>query len=288
MRVVWIVCSLGENIVLANKLVSYLRSRLGIRPKNKIEVHAPFVSASGLKYEDFFAHIHHKYVFDWYMEIGCRKGTIFAQAQGKTIAVDPYFRVSQNVIGNKPAIHVFQTKSDDFFASEFLQRNEIKLSVSFLDGMHLIEFLLRDFINTERHSHPDGVIIMHDCCPYDAAMTTRDLENLPEGSWTGDVWKLLPILREYRPNLTVTVLNCAATGLVLVSGLEPENDTLSRYYDDITRAYQDIDLESFGIETFFDSFEYTDAQAFVDAGAPVFAKTGQDAGQALKPAYITP
>lgn len=101
---------------------------------------------------------------------------------------------------------------------------QIKLSFSFLDGMHLFEFLLRDFIAAEKASGPNGVIAMHDCCPFSHEMTTRDLDNLPQGggAWTGDVWKLIPILREYRPDLKLTVLNAAPTGLVFVSGLKPK------------------------------------------------------------------
>ena len=222
------------------------------------------------------------------MEIGCRTGAVLSYARGKAIAVDPFFKVIQNVIGGKPAMHVFQAKSDDFFGSGFLQKNEIALSVSFLDGMHLFEYLLRDFINSERHSHPDGVILMHDCCPRNLAMTTRDLDNLPEGAWTGDVWKLLPILQKYRPDLRITVLNCTSTGLVVVSGLAPGNGILSQNYDAIIKAYVDLDLEKFGVEAFFASFTFTDAQAFLDIGAPMFANIAMDAVQVQTPVFISP
>lgn len=63
-------------------------------------------------------------------------------------------------MGEKPALHLFQATSDDFFASDFLRRDGIRLGLSFLDGMHLYEFLLRDVMNTEAASDPNGVI----CC----------------------------------------------------------------------------------------------------------------------------
>ena len=279
---------------MASRIVSFFRSKAENKSKLKIQAAAkaadilPFVPADGLDYEKFFRTIHKKFLFDWYMEIGCRTGEIFAQARGKTIAIDPYFLVTTNAIGLKPALYTFQSTSDEFFASKFLDKNNILISLSFLDGMHLLEYLLSDFINTERYSRPDGVIVMHDCCPYNMAMTTRDLDNLPEGAWTGDVWKLLPILQQYRPDLKITVLNCATTGLVLVSSLAPNNETLKINYDAIIKTYRDLDLEAFGIEAFYSSFNYTDAQAYLDAGAPEFAKVAQDASHVLKPVFVSP
>ena len=105
-------------------------------------VESGFRAATGASYVSFFQALHAEAVFDWYMEIGCRSGRIFCEAQGKTIAVDPFFQAERNVIGRKPALYVFQETSDDFFSNGFLGRNNIQLSVSFLDGMHLFEFLL--------------------------------------------------------------------------------------------------------------------------------------------------
>jgi hypothetical protein len=229
-----------------------------------------FRAATGLPYVTFFEALHAQAAFDWYMEIGCRSGQIFSQAQGKTIAVDPFFQAARNVIGAKPALHVFQLTSDDFFADGFLQRNGVQLSVSFLDGMHLFEFLLRDFMNTEAHSRAEGVILMHDCSPYDHEMTARDYSGKLGRPWTGDVWKLLPILQEHRPDLRVQVLDCGTTGLVAVSNLAPSNRVLHDRYDQIVRQYQDVTLAGFGVERFFASFAHVDAAAEVAAGFPTF------------------
>jgi hypothetical protein len=234
------------------------------------EVEPGFRAASGMPYVRFFQALHAEAAFDWYMEIGCRSGQIFCQAQGKTIAVDPFFQADRNVIGAKPALYVFQATSDDFFANGFLDHNAIRLSVSFLDGMHLFEFLLRDFMNTEAHSRADGVILLHDCSPYDHAMTARDYTGKRGRPWTGDVWKLLPILQEHRPDLRVQVLDCATTGLVAVSNLDPANRVLHERYDAIVRQYLDVTLQSFGVERFFASFAHVDAAAEVAAGFPTF------------------
>jgi hypothetical protein len=127
------------------------------------ETSAMFNRAMGKNYARFLDGLHANMLFDWYLEVGCRSGRTFGPVRGKTIAVDPYFRIETNVIGPKPALHILQQTSDDFFASGFLKAMKIKLSFSFLDGLHLFEYLLRDFMGAEANSHKNGVIAMHDC-----------------------------------------------------------------------------------------------------------------------------
>ena len=261
--------------------------RMFTRPNVPV-VESGFRAAAGMPYVNFFRELHARAVFDWYMEVGCRSGRIFCEAQGKTIAVDPFFQAERNVIGVKPALHVFQTTSDDFFAGGFLQRNDIRLSVSFLDGMHLFEFLLRDVMNTEAHSDRDGVILLHDCSPYDQAMTARDWSGRKEQAWTGDVWKLLPILAEHRPDLKVQVFDCAPTGLVAISNLDPSSRVLRDRYDTILRQYQDMTLQAFGVERFFASFAHVDAAAEAAAGFPTFRPVMQAPSSATAPVRSSP
>jgi hypothetical protein len=261
----------------------------GLFRKSKTrQVASGFRAAAGLSYTRFFQALHAQAAFDWYMEVGCRSGRVFANAPGKTIAVDPYFQVESNVIGIKPALHIFQETSDDFFANGFLARNEIGLSVSFLDGMHLFEFLLRDFRNTEAQSRGAGVILMHDCSPYDHDMTVRDFTGKDGVAWTGDVWKLLPILAEYRPDLKVQVFDCASTGLVAVTNLDPENRVLHDRYDEIVQRYRDLTLQAFGVERFFGSFDHVDAAAEVAAGFPTFRPVMLDAAALTRPERSSP
>ena len=247
-----------------------------------------FKRATGLKYHRFLRRLHGRLLFDWYMEIGCRLGDSFAPVRGRTIAVDPFFRANMNIIGTKPVLHVFQTTSDDFFATGFLERNDIRLGLSFLDGMHLYEYLLRDFINTEAASDPNGVIMLHDCVPFGMGMTTRDLDNLPKGAWTGDVWKLIPILQRWRPDLTLTVLDCQPTGLVCVSNLSPGNRRLADAHDDIRAEFDAVDLAGYGVERFFQSFELADAGACEDSGFELFRAASIDPSLALTPVKVTP
>lgn len=246
------------------------------------------VRAVGRSYSFVLGRIHARMLFDWYLEIGCRTGATFALSGSPTIAVDPYFRVEQNVIQNKPALHIFQTTSDAFFSSRFLERNAMTLGFAFLDGMHLIEYLLRDFRNTERNSDPGGVIAIHDCCPWNVPITTRDLDGLRDGfAWTGDVWKLLPILQKYRPDLKITVLDANPSGLVIVSNLDPHNTVLFDRYDEILATY-DQPIDKYGLEKFANSFDYVSSEAYVAADFPDFQRIRRPIDLALKPEMVTP
>jgi hypothetical protein len=240
-----------------------------------------YLTPHGTRYRNFLGWLHSALLFDWYLEIGCRKGDSFAPVRSKTIAVDPFFRAEINIIGKKPELHVFQATSDDFFAGGFLQRNDIRLSVSFLDGMHLFEYLLRDFMNTEAASDPKGVIMMHDLVPHNLGMTSRDLTSI-RGAWTGDVWKLLPILQRWRPDLALTMLDLRPTGVLCVSNLSPGNRVLQENYDAIVAEFMALDIETYGVERFFGSFDYTDAIAMKDVGFPLFQPLALDPATALE------
>lgn len=246
-----------------------------------------FKPAQDMPYVDFLTTLHQTYLFDWYMEIGCRYGTSFAPVRSKTIAVDPFFRIKTDIVGAKPQLMVFQQTSDDFFANGMLQRLGVRVGLSFLDGMHLFEYLLRDFINTEANSDPDGVILMHDCCPFNDGMTTRDLDNLPRGAWTGDVWKLIPILQTYRPDLRVDVLGCKPTGLVAVSGLDPDNQTLRRAYDSILADWTPVELARYSPARLYGAFDYTPAESYLGPQSPIHRiRLPED--QALAPSFVSP
>jgi len=247
-----------------------------------------FNKPNDLPYLRFMRRLHAAVLFDWYLEIGCRTGRSMQNVRGKTIGVDPFFRIENNVIGQKSAFMAFQQKSDDFFASNVLKSLGIKLSFSFLDGMHLMEYLLRDFMNAEANSRHGAVIAMHDCCPYDHEMTTRDVENAPRRAWTGDVWKLLPILQQYRPDLVITVLGCQPTGLVLVSNLDPQNCVLRDNYDDIVSSWQDLTLADYGVAKFYDSFAYTNVKELFYNRFALFDKVRLDPQDADTPIFVSP
>ncbi len=191
----------------------------------------------GEHYLKFMQNLHRALKPKWYFEIGTQTGASLVLSSANSIAVDPDFQIVGDPYGNKSQLHMFQQTSDEFFASNHLDAIGARIDLAFLDGMHLYEYLLRDFMNTERHMSPDGVILLHDCVPWNEGMAERDRAKSPTQAWTGDVWKVVCILQSYRPDLQVEIYDCAPTGLVAVSGLDPSNRVLDSAYDEIIRLY---------------------------------------------------
>lgn len=182
-----------------------------------------------------------------YLEIGTFHGDSLSLARCATIAVDPNFQLTCKVLNESmPMLCFFQMRSDTFFASHNPRAIfGSPIDFAFLDGMHLVECLLRDFMHTEKFCHKQSLITLHDCVPLDFHMAGRDMNDMKRRDmsahrdwWTGDVWKLLPILREYRPDLKVDIFNAPPTGLVLVRGLDPSSRVLEEHHDEIVSRFR--------------------------------------------------
>ncbi len=193
-----------------------------------------------------------------YLEIGTMSGESLSLASCPSIAIDPDFHINGDITGRKPFCLLFQMRSDTFFGTynpKTLFGSFIEMA--FLDGLHLFEVALRDFINIEKFSKRNSVILIHDCIPTDAYIGRRVFEDhtlLVESRhrdwWAGDTWKLLLILKRYRPDLQVHAFNAAPTGLATVTNLDPASELLSNAYFDIVSQYRTLDLGEYGIKKF--------------------------------------
>lgn len=210
----------------------------------------------GAPYDTVLGWLHHNLKPRSYFEIGSFAGGSLQLATCATIAVDPGFQIKVDVVGQKPQLMLFQCGSDRFF-SDYDPKAMFgrPIDLAFLDGMHLFEFLLRDFINTEKHCATNSVIAIHDCLPLDNAMTARAPS---EGSisarfpdwWTGDVWKLVLVLQQLRPDLNILCVDAPPTGLVLCTHLSSGSPILQERYFELVDHWRDIDLSSYGVERF--------------------------------------
>jgi hypothetical protein len=220
----------------------------------------------GISYTEFLKQIHQALKPVSYLEIGVGSGSTLAYAQCPAVAVDPNFQFQGNPIGRRAETHLFQLKSDEFFEKYDLKSFfPAGIGFAFLDGMHHFEYLLRDFMNTEKYSLKETVVALHDCYPVNTEIASRDL-NLDRRTdvatrtwWAGDVWKLLPILRDYRPDLTVTTFNCPPTGLVVILGCDANSKILDNAYDEIVAKYRNMALDSYGIDRFRSEFPTSDS-----------------------------
>jgi hypothetical protein len=167
---------------------------------------------------EFLQQLHEILKPSTYLEIGVQSGASLALAQHSKVAIgiDPAPVLS---VGLPPWAKVLHSTSDEFFAlgAPKLPRTW-PIDLAFIDGMHLWEYALRDFMNIEKYSTPDTVVVFDDVLPYNQEIAARQQ---PPGDWTGDVWKLWYILTEYRPDLDVLLVDTAPTGLMVVKGLDP-------------------------------------------------------------------
>jgi hypothetical protein len=186
-----------------------------------------------LNRHEFLRSLHERLHPRTYLEIGINDGRSLALSRARTIAVDPAFKITVEL---ECDLRLFRMTSDDFFAQPepLSWFPEGTPDLSFIDGMHLFEFALRDFINAERLSQPAGVIVLDDMLPRSVPEAARDRFT---DAWTGDVYKVAAVLERFRPDLTVVGVNTAPTGVVLVAGLDPANRTLSERYDEILAEY---------------------------------------------------
>jgi hypothetical protein len=201
----------------------------------------------GPNYREFIREILAKKKARNYLEIGVRDGGTIMNAACPTIGVDPNFVLTGNPVGSKRVLHLYQMTSDEFFREHDPRAifGEV-VDVAFLDGLHLFEFLLRDFINTERVSGRNSSILLDDCLPVNIEMTER--EHRPERRmdrdfadwWTGDVWKVVTVLRKYRPDLRITAADVQPTGCVVVSNLDPMSTVLNDRYFAILDEFADV------------------------------------------------
>jgi cephalosporin hydroxylase len=185
-------------------------------------------------YLDALATIHHLLSPALYLEIGVNRGRSLELAKGRAIGVDPAYKLDMQL---PPSTTFINATSDDFFdsAAELLAGDAPDLV--FIDGMHLFENALRDFINAERVAARHGLIVIDDVIPNHPAQAARQRRTL---RWTGDVWKLRAILGRYRPDLRMLALDTSPVGMLMVAGLDPTNRVLSSRYASIVRAYRRI------------------------------------------------
>lgn len=197
--------------------------------QNKIETSLekkPFdLVLSGSHYLQVLKQFHQYLRPSTYLEIGTNTGSSLDFVECKTVAIDPNFILRTSATGKRPATLFFQTTSDAFFRKydpKALLGDEIDLA--FLDGLH-------------------------DCLPTEESMLSRADNG---AAWTGDVWKVVAILKEFRPDLEIRVYDAPPTGLVCCTNLDPGSTTIMDRYSEIWRKWAPIDLVSYGFQHYVD------------------------------------
>jgi hypothetical protein len=74
-----------------------------------------------------------------------------------------------------------------------------------------------------------GVVVLDDVLPRNGLEAARDRKTEP---WTGDVYKVVEILRRRRPDLVVLLVNTEPTGTAVVVGVDQASAVLKEAYPD--------------------------------------------------------
>ena len=169
----------------------------------------------------------HKYVEPrFYTEIGVEYGASLKLATCAALGIDPAPQLSVPIA---PQHSISYTTSDDFF--RLADTSAMKsIDLCYIDGMHQIEFALKDFMNMERFCHAGSVVIVDDIYPAHPLQGERIRQSR---YWTGDIWKIIPILQLHRPDLIVMPVDTDPTGSLMVLGLDPNNNVLWDHFDSI-------------------------------------------------------
>lgn len=197
----------------------------------------------GPNYYEVLSWIHEVLKPATYVEIGVHEGDSLQYVGRDTICVgvDPAPDLKYPA---PPRTHMFTMTSNEFFArhdlAEVLGCDHFALA--FIDGLHLFEQALLDFIHLERFAGDESFIILHDCLPLDSTTSGRTRTT---HFYSGDVWKLTLCIRELRPDLWMTIVPTAPTGLCLVSGLDRRSSVLSQQYDECLARYGGLDYDDY-------------------------------------------
>jgi len=177
-----------------------------------------------------------------YLEIGVARGDSIRLAGPDTraIGVDPEPGVAFPL---GPNVSIVAETSDAFFAGRDVraQLGGLPVDLAFIDGMHQFEFALRDFMNIEALCAPSATILIHDVYPLDERTAAR--ERVTQ-FWSGDIWRLVLLLRKHRPDLVVRTVAAAPTGLAVVRNLDPRSTYIHDRLDALVAEYLAVDFST--------------------------------------------
>ncbi|WP_375491731.1 class I SAM-dependent methyltransferase [uncultured Jatrophihabitans sp.] len=190
-----------------------------------------------MDYLPFLATAHRELEPQTYLEIGVSQGHSMALSHCRSVGIDPLFSIKTEIDCH---LTLFRTSSDEYFTrpDPLAPTGGQPFDLAFIDGLHLFEFTLRDFINAERYCTPRSLIILDDMLPRTVDEAARERHTY---EWAGDLYPILAVFDRYRPDLVVLPVDTTPTGMVVVFGLDPSNTALSDNYDEIMAEFRSPD-----------------------------------------------
>ncbi|MFN2507814.1 MAG: glycosyltransferase [Chthoniobacterales bacterium] len=189
----------------------------------------------GEGYLVWLARLHAAIAPEIYLEIGVANGASLARVRSPTLAIgiDPQPALMHPISAET---HIFAETSDRFFARRGADAllDGRSLGIGFIDGLHLYEQALREFIDLEKYCGPRSMILFHDTVPLDESTQRRARTTKFH---TGDVWKTVLCLKHYRQDLDIFTIATPWSGLTVVTGLDPTSRILAECYEEAVSRF---------------------------------------------------
>ena len=224
---------------------------------------------TGINYLQFIGKLHSVFKPKSYFEIGTAKGKSLQLAQCDAVAVDPQFQFDAGCAGTRRRTILIQQTSDEFFRDDSL-RNYFRSGVdfAFLDGMHLFEFLLRDLMHVSRFLRPNSIVVMHDCLPLTEHMALREQKKSDSTEpmanwWTGDVWKIIYVVKKYMPKVAMTCFDCPPTGLIALTNAKGVGAELEDRYFEIVAEFMNMDVQPGWLDKLYSDVEVFSSREYM-------------------------
>lgn len=170
---------------------------------------------------EFLRALHDLLKPEYYLEIGVQHGWSLQLSKAEvSIGVDPQpMHDGWKLHGN--GHHIYQMTSDTYFKTVGAQDQRF-IDLAFIDGMHLFEYAMRDFLNVEKKIDRSSVVVFDDVMPRNHTEASRKIPAV--GDWTGDVWRVYGHLRRIRPEADLILVDTEPTGVLVVTNLTPPHD----------------------------------------------------------------
>ncbi|MEK6321322.1 MAG: glycosyltransferase family A protein [Acidobacteriota bacterium] len=186
--------------------------------------------------------LHAAIVPETYLEVGVARSQSlsFARPPTRAMGVDPEPTINATL---KAETHIFCETSDVFFAERRPVQllNDRPLALAFIDGLHVFQQSLKNFMRVETLCGPRSVVLIRDTVPLDEPTQRPDRQRK---FYTGDVWKTVLCLKHYRPDLDIFTIATPPTGLTVVTGLDPRSRVLANRYEEAVARFVDTSFSA--------------------------------------------
>lgn len=201
---------------------------------------------------EFINSIIKKENYSSYLEIGIESGYTF-----NNIDISEKYGIDADINSNITTYDYIQhVTSNDFFS-----RNERKYDIILIDGMHQVEYVCNDFMNSLKSLNNGGSIIISDIFPHNY----REQLTIPinheysnnilkyKEPWTGDVWKVVyHLIMNYDFEFEIFHSNPNNRGIIQIKNFKQNVELLD--IDTINKYNYNTHFDIFQNTLFFDKY----------------------------------